>query len=114
MLTQASVGLYAGWVTAAFFLNVSTASVDADLVDAADVGWQLVVVVVAVATSVALIVMTRGNIAFAVSGTWAMIGIAVTGRSDGTDEVLVGAVVAAAVLVATVTAVRLSGRRGRA
>ena len=111
LLTVASVGLYAGWVTAAFFLNLSTASVDAGIVDAADVGWQLVVVVVAVATLMALIVMTRGNVAFAVAGTWAMIGIAVTGRSDGTDEVLVAALVAAAALVATVAAVRLSGRR---
>ena len=32
VLTRASVGLYAGWVTAAFFLNVSTALVDAGAV----------------------------------------------------------------------------------
>ncbi|MFC5678000.1 hypothetical protein [Aeromicrobium endophyticum] len=109
VLTQVSVGLYAGWVTAAFFLNASTASVDAGLVEAADVGWQLVVVVVAVATLMTFIVMTRGNTAFALAGTWAMIGIAVTGRSNGTDEVLVAAVVAAVVLLAVLVAVRRSG-----
>jgi hypothetical protein len=114
VLTHASVGLYAGWVTAAFFLNVSTASVDADLVEAADVGWQLVVVVVAVVTLLTLIVLTRGNVAYALAGTWAMIGIAVTGRSDGTDEVLLAAVVAGVVLVAALIAVRLSGGRRRA
>ncbi|MET0821367.1 MAG: hypothetical protein ABWY58_10405 [Aeromicrobium sp.] len=114
LLTRASVGLYAGWVTAAFFLNASTASVDAGFVDAADVGWQLVVVVIAVATLMALVVGTRGNVAYAVAGTWALVGIAVTGRSDGTDEVLVAAVVAAVVLVAVLVLVRLSGGRRRA
>lgn len=114
VLTQTSVGLYAGWVTAAFFLNVSTASVDAGWVDADEVGWQLVVVVVAVATLMGLIVLSRGNVAYAVAGTWAMIGIAVTGGSDGTDEVLVAAIVSAALLLATLAAVVLSGRHRRA
>lgn len=114
VLTQASVGLYAGWVTAAFFLNVSTASVDAGLVDADDVGWQLVVVVVAVVTLVPLVALTRGNVAYALAGTWAMVGIAVTGSSDGTDEVLLAAVVSAVVLVASLGAVRLSEGRRRA
>jgi hypothetical protein len=114
VLTRASVGLYAGWVTAAFFLNVSTASVDAGLVDADDVGWQLVVVVVAVATLVALVAMTRGNVAYALAGTWAMVGIAVTGSRDGTDEVLLAAIVSAVVLVVSLAAVRLSVGRRRA
>jgi hypothetical protein len=114
VLTQASVGLYAGWVTAAFFLNVSTASVDAGLVDADDVGWQLVVVVVAVATLLALVALTRGNAAYALAGTWAMGGIAVTGSSDGTDEVLLAAVVSAVILIASLAAVRLSVGRRRA
>jgi hypothetical protein len=113
VLTHASVGLYAGWVTTAFFLNVSTASVDAGLVDAADVGWQLGVVVVAVVTLVALVALTRGNVAYALAGTWAMVGIAVTGGSDGTDGVLVAALVAALVLSAALAVVRLSMRPRR-
>ncbi|KQX75101.1 hypothetical protein [Aeromicrobium sp. Root472D3] len=111
VLTRASVGLYAGWVTAAFFLNVSTALVDADVVEADVVGWQLVVVAVAVVTLLAVLAATRGNVAYAVAGTWAMVGIAVTGRSDGTDEVVIGAVVAAVLIVGTLAAVRLTGRR---
>ncbi len=111
VLTRASVGLYAGWVTAAFFLNVSTALVDADVVEADVVGWQLVVVAVAVATLLAVLVATRGNIAYAVAGTWAMVGIAVTGSSDGTTEVVVGAVVAAVLIVGTLAAVRLAAHR---
>jgi hypothetical protein len=107
VLTLASVGLYAGWVTAAFFLNVSTALVDADVVEADVVGWQLVVVAVAVAVLLAVLVATRGNVAYAVAGTWAMAGIAVTGSSDGTTEVVVGAI-AGAVLIAATLAVLLT------
>jgi hypothetical protein len=115
LLTQASVGLYAGWVTAAFFLNVSTALVDADVVEADVVGWQLVVVAVAVVTLVAVLAATRGNVAYAVAGTWAMAGIAVTGHSDGTTEVVVGALVGAALVVGTLVAVRVTaGRRATA
>ncbi|KAA1373660.1 hypothetical protein [Aeromicrobium fastidiosum] len=110
-LTRASVGLYAGWVTAAFFLNVSTALVDAGAVEADDLGWQLVALVIAAATLVLLTVMTRGVVTYAVAGTWALFGIAVTGGADGTAEVVVTAAVAAAVLVASLVAVRVAGRR---
>ena len=111
VLTRASVGLYAGWVTAAFFLNVSTALVDADVVEADVVGWQLVVVAVAVLTLLAVLVATRGNVAYAVAGVWAMAGIAVTGSSDGTTEVLVGAIVGAVLIAATLTVVVATVRR---
>jgi hypothetical protein len=114
VLTQASVGLYAGWVTAAFLLNVSTASVDAGIVSADDVAWQVVVVALAVVALVAVVALTGGNVAYALAGTWAMVGIAVTGASDGTDGVLVAAVVSAVVLVGSLVGVRLSVGRRRA
>ncbi|MEH3068736.1 MAG: hypothetical protein PGN15_12075, partial [Aeromicrobium erythreum] len=41
VLTRAAVGLFAGWVTAAFYLNLSTALVDLEVVSAQSVGWQL-------------------------------------------------------------------------
>lgn len=110
LLTRASVGLYAGWVTAAFFLNVSTALVDADLVEADRVGWQVVVLGVAVVTLLAVLVATRGNVAYAVAGVWAMLGIAVTGSSDGTTEVLVAAVVGAVLVAGTTASLRLRSR----
>ena len=110
-LSRASVGLYAGWVTAAFFLNVSTALVDVGSFEARDLPWQLVVLVVAVATLLAITVLTRGNLTFAAAGAWALIGIAVTGRSDGTTEVTVLAMVSIALVAAAAVALRVTGRR---
>ncbi|MGQ2911636.1 hypothetical protein [Aeromicrobium sp.] len=104
VLTRASVGLYAGWVTAAFFLNVSTAMVDAGLVEADELPWQLVVLAVAAVVLLAVLVRTGGIVAYAAAGTWAMVGIAVTGNADGTTGVLVAALVAAAVIVVVTAA----------
>ena len=87
VLTRAAVGLFAGWVTAAFFLNLSTALVDLEVVSAQSVGWQLGVLAVAAVTLLAVLVRTGGNVAYAAAGAWAMLGIAVTGRADGTTSV---------------------------
>lgn len=110
-LSRASVGLYAGWVTAAFFLNASTALVDLGSFEPGDLPWQLVVLVVAVVTLLAITWVTRGNAAFAAAGAWALIGIAVTGRADGTIEVTMLAVVAIVLVAAAAIAVRVADRR---
>lgn len=102
VLTRTAVGLYAGWVTAAFFLNLSTALVDLDVVDADTLGWQLVVVVVAVLTLLALTVTTR-IVAYAAAGVWALVGIAVTGSANDDPQVL-GLAIGAAVVLALVLA----------
>jgi multisubunit Na+/H+ antiporter MnhF subunit len=109
VLTRSAVGLFAGWVTAAFFLNLSTALVGLDVVQPDDVGWQLVVLAAAAVALLTVLVRTGGIVAYAAAGTWAMLGIAVRGDADGTTSVLVGAVVVGAALV--VTTVALAVRR---
>lgn len=111
LLTRAAVGLYAGWVTAAFFLNVSTALVDQTALEADDLAWQVVVLVVAVVALLTVLVRTGGLPTYAAAGVWAMIGIAVTGADDGTTEIVVVALAAAAVLIATVVALGVRRRR---
>ena len=110
VVTLTGSGLYAGWVTAAFFLNVSTALVDSGLVAADELSWQLLMLVMAVATLVLLTVAARGVVAYAAAGCWALAGIAVTGASDGTTEVLVLALFSAALLVGVTSVLRLRGR----
>jgi hypothetical protein len=112
VLTRTAVGLYAGWVTAAFFLNVSTALVDLDVVGARERAWQLVVLVVAAALLAALTLTTR-IIAYAAAGTWALVGIAVTGSSNDDTAVLGVAVVLAVVLVAVLAAALARSRTTR-
>lgn len=111
ILTRGAIGLYAGWVTAAFFLNVSTALVDSGVVEADELSWQVGVLVVAVAVLLTLTVAARGILTYAAAGTWALIGIAVTGAADGTTAVTAVAVASAVVLVAATAALRLTGRR---
>jgi hypothetical protein len=96
-LTRVAFGLFAGWVSAAFFLNLSTAVVSWGWFDADDVAWQLVVVAVATLVLAAL-VLTGRLAAYAAAGVWALVGIAVTGADDGTTEVLVAAVVGGVVV----------------
>lgn len=107
ILTRAAFGLYAGWVTAAFFLNLSTALVGWGVVEADQVAWQLVVVAVATGTLVGLLLTTRLP-TYALAGLWALFGIVVTGLQDGTDSVVVAGTVAAVALAAA-AAVALRG-----
>lgn len=100
LLTRAAAGLYCGWVTAAFFLNVSTALVDVGVTNASEPGWQLVVLGIATVTLATLVVVSRANLAFAAAGLWALIGIIATGRTNGTSSVVTTAAVAAVVLLA--------------
>ena len=105
LLSRAAVGLYAGWVTAAVFLNVSTALAELGPLSARDVGWQVVVLALAAVTLLVVTALTGGVVTYALAGAWAMLGIAVTAAGDGTTAVLVTAVVAgAALLVALATA----------
>ncbi|WP_134766767.1 hypothetical protein [Nocardioides sp. 1609] len=98
--TGVAVGLFGGWVTAAFYLNVSTALVDNTGLEADQVGWQAVVLVVASLSLVGVTLLARGASAYAAAGCWALVGVAVTGASDGTRPVAVLAVAAALVLAA--------------
>lgn len=99
LLTRAAVGLYAGWVTAALFLNVATALVELDLVAVGDLGWQLAVLLVAVATLLTITVAVRATVAYAAAGTWALVGIAATGLDERSTAVAATALSAIVVLV---------------
>ena len=106
LLTRAAFGLFAGWVSAAFFLNLSTALVGWGVVEADQVGWQLVVVAAATVVLVALVLRTRLT-AYAAAGLWALMGIIVTGATEDTTAVVVaGGVAALALAGAAVVALR--------
>ena len=114
LLSRAAVGLYAGWVTAAVFLNVSTALAEVGPLSARDTGWQVVVLVLAALTLLALTVLTGGVLGYALAGAWAMLGIAVTAAGEGTTAVLVTAVVSGLLLLAALAALGTTGGARRA
>lgn len=108
-LTRTSVGLYAGWVTAAFFLNLSTAMVDGGLVDADELTWQVGMLAAATASLLVVLVVAHGSLAYAAAGIWALVGIAVAGASDGTRAVTTASLISAALLVLVAAALQRSG-----
>ena len=101
-------------VTAAVFLNVSTALAEVDPLSARDTGWQVVVLVLAALTLLALTVLTGGVLGYALAGAWAMLGIAVTAAGEGTTAVLVTAVVSGLLLLAALAALGTTGGARRA
>lgn len=110
VLTRAAIGLYAGWVTAAFFLNISTALVEFGAVEADQLPWQVGVLIVAAVALLIVSIAARGIPTYAAAGVWALLGIAVTGASNGTTGVVWIAAISAVVLVVTVVALRLKGQ----
>lgn len=110
LLTRAAVGLYAGWVTAAFFLNVSTALVDAGVVEESELGWQVAMLVLAVVVLLAVLVAARATLGYAAAAAWALLGIAVTGSDNDLTSVLVVTGIGALAVVAVVVGMRSSGR----
>lgn len=110
-LTRAAIGLYAGWVTAAFFLNASTALVDSGAVEADELGWQIIVLVIAAAALVNVTVLCDGILTYCAAGLWALLGIGVTGSSNETTEVVWVCVGAAVLLALTTIVARLRSMR---
>lgn len=111
VLTRTAVGLYAGWVTAAAFLNVSTALVDAEVVEADVLGWQLGVLVAAVVFLLVVLVAVRGLVSYAAAGAWALLGIGVTGASNDDTAVVVTAIAGGVVLAVATVALSATERR---
>lgn len=99
-LERFTVGLYAGWVTIAVFVNLASAIGDQGLADAASVGWQFAVLAVALAALLAALRWGRGSAGFAVAAIWALVAVALNASSQ--SATLAVASVAGIVAVAAV------------
>lgn len=108
-LARATSGLYAGWVSAAVFLNVGTAALEIGLGDADQHGWQVVLLVMAAIFALSVNAMLSHTPAYAVAIVWALIGIV----AGTTGESTAATVVAAVALVAVVGQTLLSALRSR-
>ena len=109
-LTRAAFGLYAGWVTAALFLNLASALASTGAVDPADLPWQAAFLVVAAAVLVVVTLRSGGSPAYAAAGVWALFGISVTTAGAGDVLLLVLAVLGAVAVVAAAPSRRLHAR----
>lgn len=94
-LARATTGLYAGWVSAAAFLNLGTAAIDLDLLDPDHHDWQIALLVLAILFALAVNSRLAASPTYAVAVVWAMIGIAaeVAGASTVALVITLGAIV---------------------
>jgi hypothetical protein len=100
-LQRTAWGLYAGWTTVAVPINVAAAAVGSGA-DAAEPGWQAVVLAASGAGAVAGTWLTRGLPAFAGATAWGLVAAAVATAERGAPGLaaLSGAAAAGVVLSA--------------
>lgn len=107
-LVRITIGIYAGWASAAVFLNWASDFARSGLTDATSLGWQLAILIAAALYGVAVTFLFGAALpAFPLTLLWAFIAIIVTAWSTS------GAVVIVAVfgIVAVGLAYAISVRR---
>lgn len=104
VLARATSGIYAGWVSAAMFLNLGTAAVELDIADPADRVWQIVLLVVAVVFAAGVTTMLTRSPGYALAVVWALLGIMAAVAGESTLALVVATVGASVLIVLTVVA----------
>jgi len=76
------LSLYAGWVTAAFFVNVAAAARESGWFRsaAAERRWSVALLLAAVGVVVAAVLASGGNGGYAAGAAWALVAVAVANR----------------------------------
>lgn len=100
-LARATSGIYAGWVSAAVFLNLGTAAIEVDLADPADRVWQVILLAVAAVFALAVNTRMARSPGYAAAVAWAMVGVIAATAGTSTAAVVVAVVAIAALAVQT-------------
>ena len=97
-LARATSGIFAGWVSAAVFLNLGTGALELDLVNESATGWQVMLLAGAAIFAIGINMLMPRSPGYAAATIWAHIGVvaAVAGKST---PALVVAIVAIVLLV---------------
>jgi len=94
-LARAASGIFAGWVSAAVFLNLGTAALDLDLVSESATGWQIALLAGAAIFAIGVNMLMPRSPGYAAATIWAQVGViaAVVGQSTGALVVAIAAIV---------------------
>lgn len=112
-ISRLTVGLYAGWITAASFVNIAAALKGANVYAAYGV-TETTAAIAAIAgaslLALAMTVRTRANPGYVIAVVWALAGIAFANSALSPNiDVAVAAIAGAALLVVTALALIVSG-----
>lgn len=108
-------GIYAGWTTAATFVNVATVApgYGFDRFGLSIPGYAMASLAAATVVTALILWLTRGNAVYAATIAWALVAIIVAGRARGAaPEVLLTAGGALGVVVVLTLALSVWGRSG--
>jgi hypothetical protein len=111
-----SQGLYAGWTSMAFFVNVATVvqATGAPIDGNWGTTWQLLVVAAAAGTAVAFVLVSRGSIWYTIASCYALVGAGISSSTGGYPTLAVALGVGVALVVGSTIVVRLTESRRRA
>lgn len=85
-------GLYAGWVSAAVFLNLGTALIESGIAEASAHVWQIGLLVVALGAAVVADRWLGRGFGYPAAVAWASLGIAVATREVSTPAFVIAVV----------------------
>lgn len=91
-LARATSGLFAGWVSAAVFLNLGTGALELDLVSANAEGWQIALLAGAAIFALGVNLMMPRSPGYAAAAIWAQVGIIAAVAGESTPALVVSIV----------------------
>ncbi|MDF2579261.1 hypothetical protein [Microbacterium arborescens] len=109
----ASQGLYAGWTSMAFFVNVATVLQGSGAPNDGGWGttWQILVIAAAAGLAVVFLVISRGSIWYAATAAYALVGATISSVAAGYASLPIALISGIALIAVTTTVIR---RRVRA
>jgi hypothetical protein len=108
-----SQGLYAGWTSMAFFVNIATViqATGAPIDGGWGTTWQLLVIAAAAGTTVFFVVLTDGSWWYAAAASYALVGAAISSGTSGYAVLAIALGIGALLLLGSTLTVRAMRRR---
>lgn len=108
-----SQGLYAGWTSMAFFVNIATVmqAAGAPIDGAWGTTWQLLVIAAAAGVAVVFVVVTGGSVWYAIASCYALVGAGISSSLGGFTVLAVLLGVGVALIVGSTLVLRVLSAR---
>ena len=108
-----SQGLYAGWTSMAFSVNIATVvqGTGAPIDGTWGTTWQLLVVAAAAGAAIAFVFASRGSAWYAVASCYALVGVAISSGGGGYAVLAAAAAVGVVLVVVSTIVLRASSAR---
>ncbi|MGY6496652.1 MAG: hypothetical protein ACXIUP_00330, partial [Microcella sp.] len=114
-LLYLTMGVYSGWVSMAFFVQIGTVVQGAGAPYDTEWGitWQALVLAAAAGLAVLFAVVSRGSFVYALTVTYALIGVGISTADAGLTTLWILAIVAVTILWASTAVIRVVDARRR-